>query len=71
MFNPLSRVCAALEVWQAVPALAMQKNRLERVAEGSAFATTIERSASRWRGAERLALWVCPAISGGCCRQGA
>jgi glycosyl transferase family 25 len=49
MFNPLSRVCAALEVWQAVPALAMQKNRLERVAEGSAFATTIERSASRGR----------------------
>jgi len=49
LFNPLSRVCAALEVWQAVPALAMQKNILEAVDAGSAFATTINRHRSGGR----------------------
>jgi len=57
MFNPLSQVCAALAVWQVVPALAMQMNRLERVGEGSAFATTIERQHSRGR-LLRHGLWL-------------
>jgi len=57
MFNPLSHVCAALAVWQVVPALAMQMNRLERVGEGSAFATTIGRQQSGGR-LLRHGLWI-------------
>jgi glycosyl transferase, family 25 len=52
LFNPLSRISASLTVLQAVPALCMQRNLLERQVEGSVFGTTIDRHKSRgllWR----------------------
>ena len=52
LFNPMSSICASLTVLQAVPGLCMQRNILERQAEGSVFGTTIDRHKSRgllWR----------------------
>jgi glycosyl transferase, family 25 len=49
MFNPMSRLSSSLLIYQHVPALAMQKNILETVDEGSVFNTTLGRQHSGGR----------------------
>jgi len=52
LFNPMSSISSSLMVLQAVPGLCVQRNILERQAEGSVFGTTIDRHKSRgllWR----------------------